>query len=86
VKTKNRSGGLADAVAKRVKPAKRDSWIDRLSPEDQASVYEIKERYRSGGYGVASAVSVARALREEAAEHGWHTVTDKEIAAWLRKN
>jgi hypothetical protein len=86
VKTKNRIGGLADAVAERVRPAKPVTWIDRLAPDDQAGVHEIRKRFQAGGYGIASAASVARALREEAIASGWHIVSEKEIAEWLRKN
>lgn len=86
MKAKSRSVGLADAVAERVRPAKPVTWIDRLAPDDQAGVHEIRRRFQAGGYGNASAASVARALREEAIASGWHIVSAKELSAWLRKN
>ncbi len=86
MKTKSRkSVALADAVAERVKPAKPATWIDRLSDDDQAGVQEIRTRFQAGGYGAASAASVARALREEAAAAGWHIISEKELSEWLRK-
>lgn len=85
-KAKSQSGvALADAIADRVRPAKPHTWIDRLSAEDQAGIYEIRRRFQAGGYGSASAASVARAMREEAAANGWHIVSEKELSEWLRK-
>lgn len=76
---------LADAIADRVQPFRSRTWIDRLSADDQAGVREIRQRFKSGGYGAASAASIARALREEAAASGWHIVSEKELSEWLRK-
>lgn len=86
MKTKNQSGvALADAVGERVRPAKAKTWIDRLSADDQAGIYEIRQRYKAGGYGAASSASIARAIRELAAEHGWNIISEREVADWLRK-
>ena len=85
MKKQSRSGvALADAVSKRVRPAKVKTWVDRLGADDQAGIYEIRQRFKAGVYGAASAASIARAMREEAAEHGWHIVSEKEVAEWLR--
>jgi hypothetical protein len=81
----SRSVALADAIAERVKPCKPPTWIDRLSAEDQAGVHEIHARFKAGAYGSASSASVARALREEAAAAGWHIISERELAEWLRK-
>lgn len=86
MKTKSQSRlALADAIAERVQPFKPRTWIDRLSADDQAGVQEIRKRFKDGGYGAASAASIARALREEAAASGWHIISEKELSEWLRK-
>lgn len=86
MKKQSQSGvALADAVGERVRPAKVKTWIDRLSADDQAGIYEIRQRYKAGGYGAASSASIARAIRELAAEHGWHIISEREVADWLRK-
>ena len=86
MKTKSRSVALADAVADKVKPFKPATWMDRLNADDKAGVLEIRRRFQAGGYGAASAASVARALREEAAAAGWHIISEKELSEWLRKS
>jgi hypothetical protein len=78
-------GSLADAVAARIKPLKRKTWLDRLGDHDQAEVLETRRRFHAGGYGTQSAASVARALLELAAENGWQLVGEKELAEWLTK-
>lgn len=86
VKKRNQSGvALADAVGERVRPAQKQTWIDRLGADEQAGIYEIRQRYKAGGYGAASSASIARAIRELAAENGWNIISEREVADWLRK-
>lgn len=86
MKKQSQSGvALADAVSSRVRPVRATTWIDRLDAASREGIHEIRQRFKAGFYGAASAASIARAMREEAAANGWHIVSEKEVAEWLRK-
>ena len=78
---------LADAVRERVrgiKPGPRP-WRERLPPDVQEQLLDVRRRFQSGEYGAASAREVGQLVAETAAERKWLVAGWKEIALWLRR-
>lgn len=64
-------------------PKARPSWFDKLKEADQTDLVAIKKRFKSGGYGRTSKISLARAIMVAAREKGMSTCGEKGIAEWL---
>lgn len=78
---------LADAVRERVrciKPGPK-KWLDRLPPDVQEQLLDVRRRFQSGEYGAASAREVGQLVAETAAERKWLVAGWKEISLWLRR-
>jgi len=88
VKTKSRSPvALADAVRERVRGIKPGPkpWIDRLPPDVQEQLLDVRRRFQAGEYGGASAREVGQLVSDAAAERGWSVAGWKEVSLWLRR-
>ena len=78
---------LADAVRERVrgiKPGPR-KWIERLPPDVQEQLLDVRRRFQAGEYGAASAREVGQLVTEAAVERGWAVAGCKEVSLWLRR-
>lgn len=78
---------LADAVRERVRGIRPGPkpWIERLPPDVQEQLLDVRRRFQSGEYGSASAREVGQLVAETAAERKWIVAGCKEIALWLRR-
>ena len=78
---------LADAVRERVrgiKPGPRP-WLERLPPDVQEQLLDVRRRFQSGEYGAASAREVGQLVTDAAVEREWAVAGCKEVALWLRR-
>lgn len=64
-------------------PKSRPTWFDKLKESDQADLVAIKKRFKAGGYGKTSKLSLARAITVAARDKGVSTCKAKGIAEWL---
>ena len=88
MKTKSPSvAALADAVRERVRGIRPGPkpWLDRLPPDVQEQLLDVRRRFQAGEYGGASAREVGQLVTDAAAERGWAVAGSKEIALWLRR-
>ena len=78
---------LADAVRERVRGVRPGPkpWIERLPPDVQEQLFDVRRRFQSGEYGSASAREVGQLVAETAAERKWLVAGWKEISLWLRR-
>jgi hypothetical protein len=78
---------LADAVRERVRGIKPGPkpWLDRLPPDVQEQLLDVRRRFQSGDYGAASAREIGQLVAETAAERKWLVAGWKEISLWLRR-
>lgn len=78
---------LADAVRERVRGIRPGPkpWLDRLPPDVQEQLLDVRRRFQAGEYGGASAREVGQLVTEAAAERGWSVAGCKEVALWLRR-
>jgi hypothetical protein len=77
---------LADRLAERVaaiKPGPK-SFFDRLAPETQAELLEVRRRWQSGELP-ASAIALADLLIEEAAASGYDLCGPQGLRVWLAR-
>ena len=81
------SVALADAVRERVRGIRPGpkKWLDRLPPDVQEQLLDVRRRFQAGEYGAASAREVGQLVTEAAVERGWAVAGCKEIALWLRR-
>ena len=75
--------GIADGIADAMK---RQTWWSALPSDAQAELAEVHARYRSGKYGGAKRLTVAKLIQASCAERGWKTCDTKRLAEWLQKN
>jgi hypothetical protein len=89
VKTKRSPSvaALADAVRERVRGIRPGPkpWLERLPPDVQEQLLDVRRRFQAGEYGSASASEVGQLVAETAAERKWLVAGWKEIALWLRR-
>ncbi len=77
---------LADRLADRVSALKHGprSFFDRLSPEAQAELLEVRRRWQCGELP-ASASALADLLIEEAAASGYDLCGPQGLRVWLAR-
>ena len=78
---------LADAVRERVRGVKPGPkpWLERLPPDVQEQLLDVRRRFQAGEYGGASAREVGQLVSDAAAERGWSVAGWKEVSLWLRR-
>jgi hypothetical protein len=77
---------LADRVADRVASIRHGprSFFDRLGPEAQAELLEVRRRWQAGELP-ASASALADLLIEEATASGYEVCGNQGMRAWLAR-
>lgn len=79
---------LADLIGSGIAEAtRRRTWFDDLTPEAQAELLDVREKFRSGEYGPkAKSLTVAKLLVPHCAERGWKVGDARRMSEWLREN
>ena len=77
---------LAERVAQRVAamPSRPRNFFDKLPPEAQAELLEVRRRFHAGELQ-ASASALADLLIEEAAANGWDVCGPQGMRVWLSR-
>jgi len=77
---------LVDRVAERIAatPSRPRNFFDKLPPEAQAELLEVRRRFQAGELQ-ASASSLAELLIEEAATSGWEVCGPQGMRVWLSR-
>lgn len=78
---------LADRIANGIADAmKRQTWFSSLPSEAQTELAEVHQRFRSGRYGSAKRLTVAKLILSHCEERGWKTCDTRRLAEWLQKD
>jgi hypothetical protein len=73
---------LLDEIRANLPSGKFPRWFDRVAPEHQATLAEIRRAYKAGELGTGKK-PVARAVSKYLADHGIATVGHHGVQQWL---
>lgn len=74
-----------DAEVATAAAARRETWFERLPPEEQRKFAAAREKFHDGGYGTLPRLTLGRALIQYAEKRGLRTCDYKRMGEWLAK-